>query len=386
MRSRLCRPGNPPLAQDDDGQWHRGRRVEIPGTLAALRDIQLERSFGAYIPDVSATDDLGPLLIEIHVTHAVDDRKGARVEAHGYRMVELDLSRLDRDTPHDPVAFEYAVLSDLENRGWVTHPGASLEWDASKAELELQIAERNAWIADQQRQAQRAGHERRQRAAREDRNTAEKKEFVRKRERAKHTRDLEQLAELTNQARIKHLLEEYRQQAEARVDELLEPASLAVHSAVLRWHPDAWVFGTHPALWQLLAYRHFVGGRPPGERFNQRDVASWVRRSFPSENALYRLLVAQYVARADARRAGFAKRSLDYWVFTPEENARIPDFYAPINGFISRLGSAQLIRLLPAPLGECEVLPASPTGLYPAAHVDHEARAFPRHIPTSDRA
>ena len=68
-------------------------------------------------------------------------------------------------------------------------------------------------------------------------------------------------------------------------------------------------------------------------------------------------------------RTGFSKRSLDYWVFTPEENARIPDFYGPINELISRLESAQVIRLLPAPVGECEVLPPPPTGHYPAAFV-----------------
>lgn len=365
----LPRMPNPPMAQDDSGEWHRGRRVEVPSRIAALWDIHLERSFGAYTPDVSAIDNLGSLLIEIRVTHAVDDEKAARVGANRQRMVEIDLSHLDRFTPHDPAAFEHAVLSDPENRRWVVHPQASNDWDASKGELALHIAERNGWIAEQRRQSERAEQERRQRVAREERNKLEKKEFVRRRERSKHTRDLEQLFELTDPGRVNHSLEKYRKQSEARVDELLDGASLAVRSAVLRWHADAWVFGTHPALWQILAYKHFIAGRPAGERFNQREVASWVRRSFPSEASLYRLFVAQYVARAEARRAGFAKRSIGYWVFTPEENARIPDFYAPINDFISRIESTRLIRLLPTPIGECEVLPASPTGLYPAAVV-----------------
>lgn len=360
---------NPPNAPDAEGQWHSGRRVELPGHTVALDKIDVERNFGAYIPDVSAVDATGPLLIEICVTHAVEDSKAARVGAHGYRMVEIDLSRLDRHTPHDLAAFEHAVLADPGNRHWVVNPAATREWLASKAELDRQIAERNARFAEQRQEAARAEQERRERVVRESRGRAEKKEFVRKRERTKHIHDLERLAELTDPARVAAVLKTYREAADDRIELLLEAAPSAVRTAALRWHPNAWIFGAHPALWQLLAYKHFVADRPPGYRFNQRHVAGWVRETFPSEHVLYRLFAAQYTARADARRAGFSKRSLDYWVFTQEENARIPHFYAPINEFISRLESAQVIRSPLAPIGDCEVLPPPRTGFHPTAFV-----------------
>jgi hypothetical protein len=124
-----------------------------------------------------------------------------------------------------------------------------------------------------------------------------------------------------------------------------------------------------PALWQLLAYDHFVAKHSPSQRFNQKDVAAWVRRSFHSEQVLYRLFVAQYANRAEARRAGYFKRRLDYWVFTEEENARIPNFYAPINDFIDRLEAARVVRHLPAPIGECEVLAPPAAGWLPVAAV-----------------
>ena len=113
---------------------------------------------------------------------------------------------------------------------------------------------------------------------------------------------------------------------------------------MLRAHHDAWVFGVDPALWQLLAYQHFVGGQAPGARLNQKDVAAWVRRSFNPASALYRLFVTQYAGRAEARRAGFSKQKLDYWAFTEDENARIPNFYEPINEFIRRLEGARVVR------------------------------------------
>ena len=54
-----------------------------------------------------------------------------------------------------------------------------------------------------------------------------------------------------------------------------------------------------------------------------------MRRSFRQERALYRLFITQYAARDEAQREGFAKRRLAYWVFTDEENERIPNFYTP---------------------------------------------------------
>ena len=122
--------------------------------------------------------------------------------------------------------------------------------------------------------------------------------------------------------------------------------------------------------WQLLAHDHFVAKRSPGDRFNQRDVATWVRRSFHPERALYRLFITQYAARAQAQRAGFAKRRLAYWVFTDEENDRIPNFYSPVNELVDRLESARVIRQLQAPRGECEVLPPPTAGWLPGAYVD----------------
>ena len=360
---------NPPNARDDDGRLHWGRQVDHPAQRMQLRDVEIERSFGTYKPDVVARDEVGELLIEIRVTHAVGDLKAARVQAHGRRMIEVDLSQLHRDVPHDPAAFQHAVLDDAANRSWISCPEAVAEWQASKQELDEQVAARNREIAQLRGDMIKAAQARQEREAQETKDKAGRKAYVRRLKRAKHAEDLEQLLELTSPERIDRILREYRISAEERVGELLESVPAAVRSACLRTHVDAWIFGVDPALWQLLAHDHFVAQRAPGDRFNQKDVAAWVRRSFYPERALYRLFVTQYANRAEAQRAGFPKRQLAYWVFTDEENDRIPNFYSAVNDFIDRLESARVIRKLPAPIGECEVLPLPPSGFTPAAAV-----------------
>lgn len=367
---------NPPHARDDEGKLHWGRRIDRPSRRVGLRDIEIERSFGSYQPDVVAWDETGELLIEVRVTHAVDDGKAARVEAQGRRMVEIDLSQLHRDTPHDLAAFEHAVLEDPVNRNWISCPEAVADWQASKQELDEQVAARNREITQQREQLIKAAQLRRAREARENGDKDSRKAYMRRLKRAKHMDDLAQLAELTASDRIERIRREYQITAEERVGELLDAVLPAVRSVCLRAHDDAWVFGVDPVLWQLLAYDHFVAKQLPGHRFNQKDVATWVRRSFHPERVLYRLFVAQYANRAEARRAGFSQRRLHYWVFTDDENARIPNFYVPINDFIDRLEASRLIRHLPAPIGECEVLPPPAAGWHPVAFVD------PRNIPS----
>ena len=361
---------NPPHARDIDGRLHWGRQIDLPMRRVGLRDIEVERYFGTYQPDVYAWDDDGELLIEVRVTHAVDECKAARVQAQGQRMVEIDLSQLHRDTPHDQSAFERAVLFDPANRSWVSCPQAVRDWEASKRELDEQVAARNGEIAQQREQLAKDTRALRERQANEAKDKDGRKAYVRRLKREAYGSDLSKLCELTSPERIKQVLRQYQMSAEERVGELLDTVPPVVRSACLRAHEDAWVFGVDPALWQLLAYDHFVAKQSPGRRFNQKEVAAWVRSSFNPETTLYRLFVAQYANRAEVRRAGYSKWRLNYWVFTEEENAWIPNFYSPINDFIDRLEAARVVRHLPAPIGDCEVLAPPYAGWLPVAVVD----------------
>lgn len=363
-RRRISLPGwtfdpldmpNPPTICDDEGHPHKGRQIAFPPREVALHVVQQEQHMGTYQPDVLAIDDDGELLIEIHVTHAVDTRKANLVQADSRRMIEIDLSRMDRDVHHDAHAFDEAVLFDLNNRMWVSCPEAVLQWQQAREELDREVAEKNEWLAEQRNAAAKAKKAREEAVARDAKDRAGRKAFMRDQQRRKVGKQLNQLPELTHPNRVGKLLKQYQESSESRVSKLLESATPQVRSICLRAHPDAWIFGVDPALWQLLTFEHFVKKSKPGARFNQKDVARWVLRSFPYERPLYQLFIAQYAQRADARRAGFNKRRLNHWAFTPEENEAIPNFYEPINDFVDRMESIGLVRKLTSPIGECEV-------------------------------
>src|SRR5690606_6228542 len=80
-------PNPPVLADDADGEWT-GTRVDYQARRVRLQYLYLEQAQGDYIPDVIAQDDGGELLIEIRVSHAVDDLKRRRIQAEGRRLLE----------------------------------------------------------------------------------------------------------------------------------------------------------------------------------------------------------------------------------------------------------------------------------------------------------
>jgi hypothetical protein len=369
---------NPPSARDSNGVTHFGQAVDLPAHTAELKSALLEQPLGSYIPDVLAEDQQGPLLIEIRVTHAVEERKAEWVTKDGWRMLEIDLSTMDRDLPHDPDAFEQAVLEDAANRYWVSHPGAVDMWRESKSDLVRAIAERNAEQEAARRSAEDASRNQRQMEVAAEQQRVARREFMRQKERGPFLDALARLDELTNPARVASWQLELRAQAALRVQELAEAAEPTVRCACLDAHRDAWIYGADPALWQFLATNHFLTSRPPGSQFNQRDVALWVRRTFPYDRDLYRLFVAQYTKRADARRAGFAKKRLNFWAFTEEENSRIPNFYTPINSLVERWERAGLVRRLAEPLGQCEVSAQPPSAMRSVAIPAPDGAYVPR--------
>lgn len=364
-----CPPGmpNPPSALDLNGKRHLGRAVDLPARAVKLTSALLEQRMEACVPDVLAEDQDGPLLIEIRVTHAVEERKAEWVTKGGWRMLEIDLSTMDRDLPHDPDAFERAVLEEVTNRYWVSHPGAVDMWRQSRSELDALIAERNAELEAARQAAEASSRHLREVEVAAEQQRVARREFMRQKERRPYLDALARLDDLTSPARVASWKLELRSQAATRVQELAEAAEPAVRYACLSAHPDAWIYGVDPPLWQFLATHHFVTNRAQGTQFNNREVALWVRRTFPYDGDLYRLFVAQYAKRADARRAGFAKRRLSFWAFTDEENARTPNFYVPINSLVDRWERAGLVRRLPDPLGQCEVKAAPPSGIRPIA-------------------
>ena len=97
---------------------HQSRRVIVPEQRRfALTSVALEQRLGDIIPDVVARVKDRPLLIEVRVTHGVDDQKLERIKRLGISTVEIDLSTVPRDLPWTDL--EELVVEGGPHKRWV---------------------------------------------------------------------------------------------------------------------------------------------------------------------------------------------------------------------------------------------------------------------------
>lgn len=365
----LLRWPNPARLRDSAGNWHEGVRVCLPEKQAVLLEAEPERGLGDYRPDVHAVDEEGVLLIEIRVTHAVDDAKSEQVRGDGLRMIEIDLSSMDRDIPHDVAAFDRMVLEEPGNRTWVSCPSAEAAWAASQTALEDRIAVINGELAEQARRREREAQRLQEAARVQAADKAGRQDYMRRKLRKPHLDALAALPGLVAPDRVATLQADLAVPARERVEQLRQGLPPALDRACLVPQAGDWIYGVTPPLWRLLLLRQFVLSKKPGYRFSNQDVFRWVKRTFPIDKVLYGLFMAQYNSRRSAREAGYHKRVIDCWAFTPEENAMIPNFYGPANGFTERLAALSVIRHIPGELGDFEVAVPPEHGMLPVAVV-----------------
>lgn len=355
---------NPPALRDDEGRLVQGRRVEFPGREAELSEVRLEVGCGDYVPDILAKDEFGELLIEIRVSHAVDELKRRRIQSEGRRLIEIDLSRLDPVIVSDEDLLLHAVLEDPARRAWLSCPEATDAWREAYRDLKHEMASRNAEIARKREPIEatiRSQHLAHARGIATEQARKANRERFREQERAPHRQALEVLPELVSMERIEALMEAYEKRDRQAIAELLDGLpDPAIRRELQLAGPNSWVYTVHPAYWQSAVYRHFVFARASGEQFNQRDVARWVMQRFGREEPLYSLFRAQYAFRSRARAAGIRKRTISFWAFTELENQQIPDFYRPINSFIDRLIYLGVLERVPDILGQVQVVTENP--------------------------
>jgi Competence protein CoiA-like family len=135
---------NPPVAHTAEGKLLKGGKVAWPARITDLRDVRPELSAGEFRPDITSRDEQGELLIEIRVSHAVDDTKAAAVRRGGYRMIEIDLSRMAGAMWYDMERFKNEVLFSETNRTWISHPAAEAAWRSARDRVMALAAEASA--------------------------------------------------------------------------------------------------------------------------------------------------------------------------------------------------------------------------------------------------
>ena len=122
--------------------WRRGiaqeRRYEI-------ESVEVERKLGTIIPDVVVRVGGRTLLVEVKVTHGVDDEKLKKIRELGLSCVEIDLSDVERDLSRE--SLKKVIIDDTARKRWVHNVRAHEERKKVLSEATLlEAAERGLTV------------------------------------------------------------------------------------------------------------------------------------------------------------------------------------------------------------------------------------------------
>lgn len=132
-----------------------------------------EQAVGDIRPDIlahfadPALEQLGPLAIEIFVTHAVDADKRRKIEAQGLAAIEINLRDLRKDPSLQGI--RHHVIEVLKNKQWLHHPGAAAAKERLYTDLMSEIAQEERERRNAVRIRENLEAEREQREAQERR-------------------------------------------------------------------------------------------------------------------------------------------------------------------------------------------------------------------------
>lgn len=107
-----------------------------PATTYDLDTVDLEKRFRSFVPDVIATVGGKTLLIEIRVTHGVDEEKLEKIRAENVSVVEIDLSDADRIAPLDDL--KRHLIEPSSRKVWLHNAFAQDRHDKLVAAAPLQ--------------------------------------------------------------------------------------------------------------------------------------------------------------------------------------------------------------------------------------------------------
>lgn len=102
-----------------------------------IEDIKLEKPLGQIIPDVIATINGSPFLIEIAVTHFVDDLKEQKLNEIQIPCIEIDMSTVARDANLDEIRKQ--VVNLVINKTWLFHIDTEQVRERLKADLKSKL-------------------------------------------------------------------------------------------------------------------------------------------------------------------------------------------------------------------------------------------------------
>ncbi len=135
------------LEQDISGKWHHESQYILKDYKRfAITNVRIETHQENITPDIIVSIDGHDLLVEIAVTHFIDDNKLKKISSQGINTVEIDLSKIPVTANLKEIK---AAVLDGKNSQWVYNSKQLSTLNKLQHSLQLKISNINQRITSQ---------------------------------------------------------------------------------------------------------------------------------------------------------------------------------------------------------------------------------------------
>ena len=269
------------------GATFSGHKLLSPAGLTTLSSVRVEEPRGSIRPDLLVALKGQEVLVEIAVTHFVDDVKLARIRLLGLPAVEIDVSGL-REMNFE--ALKNALFTEAQKSEWLWHPEREQEVARLQALMDADLArDREAWVKAEAflRQEEAAAKAARQLKEKLERIDAQKEREVGWKKKTEVQRRAADFRDASDSEKLSKVLE-YLGADEAQLREFL-PVHVAPRGAI----------AAAPLVWQAAVFSgliHRALSRGPAE-LTSEAVQAWIQERFdvPGDEKALGVAMWQYL-------------------------------------------------------------------------------------------
>ncbi|MBD5160052.1 MAG: hypothetical protein HDT23_07425, partial [Ruminococcus sp.] len=91
--------------------------IDIPEMKISIDKVELETKTGDIIPDIILYSGTQILLVEIYVTHKIDEEKRNKIESLGLSTIEIDLSHIDKKISYENL--RDILINSCSEKQWI---------------------------------------------------------------------------------------------------------------------------------------------------------------------------------------------------------------------------------------------------------------------------
>lgn len=327
-----------PQKTDIEGNVHYGKQVKIDSREIKAEHAILEEQRQGYKPDVTLIYKNTPLLVEIKVTHQVDDDKKLKVENNHEAMLEIDLSGIDAQILLDMANFERYIIHEAP-RHWIHNPRGEAQYESNLKELHARVEQINIKLyPKRQAQKKKEEHEKKKHLEFEARKSQE---------RAKHADKLSEL-EL-------YLSPTWQKQRKFIQENTIVnfPIAEKIKNAELTFGlpplvditvKSDWIFNVHKSVWQADILNTMVFNNETTKELN----TSVVKRIIVSRYGILPIVKELNNLKQECKKIGRERdkwyQDSGCWFFSEQENRAIPSPFRPIIEYLNYLSELRLIE------------------------------------------